>query len=122
MSYAELLCVSNFTFQQGASHPFELVKRASELGYTALALTDECSLAGIVRAHEVAREVKLHLIVGSQFKLPDGIRIACSPPPTLPIRNCAVSSRARVVPRPRDTMSSSATISRRASSNASACW
>ncbi len=49
--YAELHCVSNFSFLKGASHPEELVLRAVELGYAALAITDECSLAGVVRAH-----------------------------------------------------------------------
>ena len=44
--YAELRCISNFTFLRGASHPHELVERAHALGYRALALTDECSLAG----------------------------------------------------------------------------
>ena len=67
--YAELQCVSNFTFLRGASQPHELVERAAALGYTALALTDECSLAGIVRAHQAAKECGLHLIVGSQFRL-----------------------------------------------------
>ena len=55
-SYAELHCISNFTFLRGASHPEELVAHASRLGYTALALTDECSVAGAVRAHVAARE------------------------------------------------------------------
>jgi error-prone DNA polymerase len=49
--YAELHCISNFSFQRGASHPAELVERAYELGYEALAITDECSVAGVVRAH-----------------------------------------------------------------------
>ena len=49
--YAELHCLSCFSFQRGASHPRELVRRAHELGYTALAITDECSVAGVVRAH-----------------------------------------------------------------------
>ena len=53
--YAELHCLSNFSFLRGASHPAELVTRAHELGYRALALTDECSLAGVVRAYEAAR-------------------------------------------------------------------
>jgi len=56
MSYAELHCISNFTFLRGASHPAELVERAKSLGYAALALTDECSLAGVVRAHAAAQE------------------------------------------------------------------
>ena len=51
--YEELHCLSNFSFQRGASHPQELVQRAHELGYAAVAITDECSLAGIVRALEV---------------------------------------------------------------------
>ena len=55
MSYAELHCISNFTFLRGASHPEELVARAHELGYAALAITDECSLAGVVRAHVEAK-------------------------------------------------------------------
>lgn len=55
-AYAELDCQSNFSFLTGASHPEELVERAAELGYAALALTDECSLAGVVRAHVQARE------------------------------------------------------------------
>ena len=49
--YAELHALSNFSFQRGASHPQELVERAHALGYSALALTDECSVAGVVRAH-----------------------------------------------------------------------
>ena len=56
LEYAELHCLSNFTFLRGASHPEELVKRAQELGYRALALTDECSLAGVVRAHVAAQQ------------------------------------------------------------------
>ncbi|WP_236749139.1 error-prone DNA polymerase [Acidovorax carolinensis] len=65
--YAELHCLSNFSFQRGASHPKELVVRAAQLGYQALALTDECSVAGVVRAWEAAQECGLHLIVGSEF-------------------------------------------------------
>src|SRR5882757_9238832 len=54
-SYAELHCISNFSFLRGASHPEELVERALALGYTALAITDECSFAGAVRAHLALR-------------------------------------------------------------------
>ncbi|MCO5105674.1 MAG: error-prone DNA polymerase [Burkholderiaceae bacterium] len=67
--YAELLCATNFSFLHGASHPEELVERAHALGYAALAITDECSLAGVVRAHLRAREVGLPLLVGAQFSL-----------------------------------------------------
>jgi len=75
MAYAELHCVSNFTFLRGASHPEELVERAHELGYAALAITDECSLAGVVRAHVAAKEVGLKLIVGSEIAFGDGQRV-----------------------------------------------
>ncbi len=67
--YAELQCASNFSFLRGASHPEQLVARAAELGYAALAITDECSVAGVVRAHEEAKRQKLPLIVGSQFRV-----------------------------------------------------
>ena len=67
MSYAELHCISNFSFLRGASHPEELVAEAARQGYRALAITDECSLAGVVKAHVAAREHGLHLIVGSAF-------------------------------------------------------
>ncbi len=65
--YAELRCVSTFSFLVGASQPEELVQRAWQMGYRALALTDECSVAGIVRAHVEAKKVGLKLLIGSQF-------------------------------------------------------
>ncbi|CUK22613.1 DNA polymerase III subunit alpha [Achromobacter sp. 2789STDY5608615] len=70
--YAELQCQSNFSFLQGASHPEELAARAAELGYAALAITDECSLAGVVRAHMEAKTQKLPLIIGATFRLRAG--------------------------------------------------
>ncbi|MGV3591961.1 MAG: PHP domain-containing protein, partial [Gammaproteobacteria bacterium] len=75
LQYAELHCLTNFTFLRGASHPDELVTRASELGYAALAITDECSVAGVVRAHVKAKETGLKLIIGSEFTLDDGLRL-----------------------------------------------
>ena len=73
-AFAELHCLTNFSFQRGASHPEELVVRAAELGYAALAITDECSLAGVVRAHQKARRLALalELIVGTEIRLVDG--------------------------------------------------
>jgi error-prone DNA polymerase len=68
-SYAELFCMSNFSFLQGASHAEELVERALQLGYSALAITDECSLAGVVRAHAAAKKSGLSLLIGAHFKL-----------------------------------------------------
>ncbi|MGI9329509.1 MAG: error-prone DNA polymerase [Gammaproteobacteria bacterium] len=77
--YAELHCLSNFSFLRGASHPEELCRRAAELDYRALALTDECSVAGVVRAYMAARELPLQLIVGSEFFLADGLRCVLLP-------------------------------------------
>ena len=79
-AYAELHCRSNFTFLTGASHPEELVARAHELGYTALAITDECSLAGVVRAHGQAKRLGLHLIVGAEMRLAPGVTGGCNGP------------------------------------------
>ncbi len=76
MSYAELHCLTNFSFLRGASHPEELVARAHELGYAALAITDECSLAGVVRAHVEAKKWTLPLVIGAEFRLDDGLRFA----------------------------------------------
>ena len=79
-AYAELHCLSNFSFLRGASHPCELVERAHELEYGALAITDECSVAGVVRAHEAMRKLPpgtplRKLIVGSEIRLDDGLKL-----------------------------------------------
>ena len=68
--FAELTVTSSFTFLTGASQPEELVLRAAELGYQALAITDHCSLAGVVRAHQAARQCHIQLIIGSRFRVP----------------------------------------------------
>ncbi len=65
--YAELHSLSNFSFLRGASRPAELIKRAAELGYSAIAITDECSLAGVVKAHVAAKAHNIKLIIGSEF-------------------------------------------------------
>ena len=73
--YAELHCISAFSFLRGASEPAELVERAEELGYTALAITDECSLAGVVRAYAQLKRMPetttLKLLIGSEFLVRD---------------------------------------------------
>jgi error-prone DNA polymerase len=88
LQYAELHCITNFTFLRGASHPQELVAQAWSLGYRALAITDECSIAGVVRAHMAVKkiaaaqkadnddpEVKaLQLLIGAEFRLECGLR------------------------------------------------
>jgi error-prone DNA polymerase len=82
-AYAELHCRSNFSFLTGASHPEELVARAATLGYAAIAITDECSVGGVVRAHEEAKRQaeqghRLQLLIGSEFTLDgDGARPGC---------------------------------------------
>src|ERR687891_339650 len=73
--YAELHCLSNFSFLRGASHPEELVERAHALGYGAIAITDECSVAGAVRAHLAAKEIGQRLVIGSEFTLIDGQKL-----------------------------------------------
>jgi error-prone DNA polymerase len=75
-AYAELHCLTNFSFLRGASHPEELVERAHALGYAALAITDECSVAGVVRAHIAAKACGLKLIVGTEVKLENGPKLA----------------------------------------------
>ncbi|WP_374402359.1 error-prone DNA polymerase [Niveibacterium sp.] len=82
-AYAELHCISNFTFLRGASHPEELVERAHQLGYTALAITDECSFAGAVRAFDTWRqlrdaaggEIAFRLIYGAEFRFECGLKL-----------------------------------------------
>ncbi|MCV6626957.1 MAG: error-prone DNA polymerase [Cellvibrionaceae bacterium] len=77
MSYAELFCQSNFSFLHGASQPEELVRRAAFLGYQALAITDECSVAGVVRAHSCIEQegLTLQLIIGSLFRYGDDLQL-----------------------------------------------
>src|SRR5690606_14222519 len=73
--YAELHCLSNFSFQRGASSAKELFERARAHGYRKLAITDECTLAGIVRAWQAAKESELPLIVGSEMRIHDGPKV-----------------------------------------------
>ena len=73
--YAELHCLTDFSFGRGASSARELFERARHCGYAALAITDECSFAGIVRAHEAARETGVKLIIGTEVHLADGPRL-----------------------------------------------
>jgi len=74
-NYAELHCLSNFSFQRGASSAKELFERAKRHGYQALAITDECTLAGIVRAWQAASECELPLIIGSEVTLENGPKV-----------------------------------------------
>ncbi len=67
IAFAELNAQSNFSFLYGASHPEELVQQAQRYAYQAIAITDECSLSGVVRAHQAAEALAMKLIIGSQF-------------------------------------------------------
>ncbi len=80
MRYTQLFTTTNFTFLTGASHPAEYVYRAYELGYDALAITDECSLAGIVKAFVAAEQLNFKLIIGSRFKLSNGMELIAIAP------------------------------------------
>jgi len=73
--YAELHTLSNFSFLRGASHCEELVVQAKRLRYRALALTDECSLAGVVRAHVAAKQCELPLIIGAELNCTDALKL-----------------------------------------------
>ena len=73
--YAELHCLSHFSFQRGASSAEELFERAKKLGYGALAITDECTLSGAVRGLQASERHGLKLIVGSEFLLQCGLKL-----------------------------------------------
>ncbi|GFE82462.1 error-prone DNA polymerase [Steroidobacter agaridevorans] len=73
--YAELHALSNFSFLKSASFPEELVEQAAKLGYRAIAITDECSVAGVVRAHEAARKHHIPLIIGATLTCTDGLTL-----------------------------------------------
>ena len=78
-AYAELQVTSNFSFLRGGSHPEELVFRAAELGYRAIAITDRNTFAGVVRAHAAARETGIKLLPGVRLDLMDGNALICLP-------------------------------------------
>jgi error-prone DNA polymerase len=75
IGYAELHCLSNFSFQRGASSALELFERAKKQGYQALAITDECTLAGIVRAWQAAKSLGMPLIIGSEVRIENGPKL-----------------------------------------------
>src|SRR5258708_4293447 len=78
-AYAELVAASNFSFLRGASRPEQLVTAAQALHLAALAVTDRNSLAGVVRAHQVAKADQVRFIAGARLVLQNGIEIACLP-------------------------------------------
>ena len=78
--YAELHCLTQFSFLRSAADPERLAERAKALGYAALAVTDECSVAGAVRMHQACQAEGLKLIVGSEFTLEEGPKIVLLAP------------------------------------------
>ena len=68
-AYAELQCTTNFSFLRGASHAEELATQAKHLGLAALAVTDNNTLAGVVRAHGAAKDMALRFVVGARLDL-----------------------------------------------------
>lgn len=89
IGFAELICQSNFSFLKGASHPEELVRQAYFLGYRAIAITDECSMAGVVRAYtEIQKNhLPIKLITGSKFSF-DGQQFVLICPSKEAYREC----------------------------------
>lgn len=71
-TFAELFCQTHYTFLKSASSPAEMVEQADMLGYQALAITDECSFAGLVKAWQRAKTTQLNFISGSWFASSSG--------------------------------------------------
>ncbi|MDQ6814944.1 MAG: PHP domain-containing protein, partial [Bacteroidota bacterium] len=77
--YTEFQTTTNFTFLRGASHPEELIEQAAAFGYSAIAITDRNTFAGIVRAHAAAKKTGIKLIVGCRLDLLDGLPLLAYP-------------------------------------------
>jgi error-prone DNA polymerase len=71
-AYAELAVTTNFSFLRAASHPEDMVEQAVLLGHTGIGVADRNSVAGVVRAHVMAKERKLKLAVGARLVFADG--------------------------------------------------
>jgi error-prone DNA polymerase len=69
--YVPLWCKSNYSFLEGASHPEELVEEAARLGIRSIAIADRDGVYGVVRGHVRARELGVHLIIGSEVTVDD---------------------------------------------------
>ncbi|MDO3644198.1 error-prone DNA polymerase [Mucilaginibacter sp. L3T2-6] len=79
MEYAELQVTSNFNFLRGGSHPEELVRQAIKLGYHAIAITDRNTVAGLVRAHRIAKIENFKFIPACRLDLLDGPSLMAYP-------------------------------------------
>src|SRR5262245_60042504 len=78
-AFAELVTTSNFSFLRGASHPHEMVGQAAQLGLAAIGIADRNTLAGVVRAHQAAKEYGIRLLVGARLVTTDGFEAVCYP-------------------------------------------
>ena len=99
--YAELHCLSHFSFQRGASSADELFERAKQVGYAALAITDECSLAGVVRALQASERTGLKLVIGSEFRLECGLKfvLLCADLEGYAALSCLITRGRRAAPK-----------------------
>ncbi|HYF71025.1 MAG TPA: error-prone DNA polymerase [Ohtaekwangia sp.] len=79
MGYTELQVTSNFSFLRGASHPEELVEQAKVYGYSAIAITDRNTFAGIVRAYVAAKKNNMRIIPACRLDLLDGPALLAFP-------------------------------------------
>jgi len=79
MEYVELSVTTNFSFLRGASHAEELVEHAAELGLAGIGVADRNSFAGVVRAHIVAKDLKLKFLVGVRLVTTDGFETLAYP-------------------------------------------
>src|SRR5258708_13076426 len=70
--YAEFAVTTNFSFLRGASHGEELVSHAKEIGLAGLGVADRNSVAGVVRAHQAAKEAGLPFTPGARLVFCDG--------------------------------------------------
>ena len=77
--YAELEVTTNFSFLRSASHPAEMAKTAAALGLSAVAVADRNTLAGVVRAHQAAKQAGIKLVVGARLDLQDAPSMLCFP-------------------------------------------
>src|SRR6478609_11245350 len=79
MIYAELQVTTHYSFLRGASSPGELFEQAKLLGIGALGVVDRNSLAGIVKAHEAAKDTGIRLVVGCRLDLRCGTSLLVYP-------------------------------------------
>jgi len=78
-AYAELDLMTNFSFLEGGSHPWELVEQAKALGLAAIGVADRNTLAGVVRAHAAGKKYGLRVLVGCRLTLLDGAELIVYP-------------------------------------------